>query len=65
MTAVQFDAATPREVQWRIQGLHAADERAWERTAQLASWVAGMVGVKVSAKKLLGKADNDLSALLE
>ena len=55
MTAAEFDAATPREVVWRIEGLTDTDNRAWQRTAQLAAWVFGMVGSKVTADQLLGK----------
>jgi len=55
MTAAEFDAATPREIVWRIEGLTETDDRAWQRTAQLASWVFGMVGSKVTADQLLGK----------
>jgi len=57
MTAAEFDAATPREVVWRIEGLRDREERDWQRTAQLAAWVFGMVGSKVTANQLLGKDD--------
>ena len=53
----EFDAATPREVVWRIEGLRDREDRDWQRTAQLAAWVFGMVGSKVTANKLLGKDD--------
>lgn len=55
MTAAEFDRATPREVGWRIEGLNEADEREWRRTAQLAAWVANMLGAAVTADALLGK----------
>ena len=54
MTAAEFDAATPREVVWRIEGLRERDDREWQRTAQLAAWVFGS---KVTADQLLGKSD--------
>src|SRR6185503_11746783 len=36
MTAAEFDAATPAEVQHRLDGVLEADDQAWQRTAQLA-----------------------------
>lgn len=65
MTAAEFDAATPAEIGWRIEGLAHADRAEWQRTAQLASWLFGAVGVKVSAKKLLGQPDDDWRGLLD
>lgn len=55
MTAAGFDAATPQEVIWRVEGLARDEEAAWLRTAQLAAWMFGAVGVKTSASKLLGR----------
>jgi len=52
MTAAEFDAATPREVVWRIEGLRDREDREWQRTAQLAAWVSGL-----TADQLLGKSD--------
>jgi hypothetical protein len=57
MSAEQFDQATPREVQWRIDARERQDDDDWQRTAQLASWVLTSIGTKVSANKLLGKPE--------
>jgi hypothetical protein len=65
MTAAQFEASTPREIQWRIAALYAEDERQWERTAQQTAWILTAFGAKVSAKKLLGKPDDGWRAWLE
>lgn len=59
MSAAEFDAATPREVVWRLEGLNERDEREWQRTAQLAAWVFNGFGGRVTAAQLLGKADGD------
>lgn len=55
MTAAEFDAATPQEAIWRVEGLARTEEAAWMRTAQLAAWVFGATGVKTTASKLLGR----------
>ena len=55
VTKEEFDALTPREVQWRLDALDRRDDDAWQRTAQLAAWVFQALGSKVSANKLLGK----------
>lgn len=57
MTAREFDEATPREIQYRIDALNEADDQAWQRTAQLASWVLQSLGANVSPRKLLGRPD--------
>ena len=55
MTPAEFDSATPREVQLRLEALDQADADAWQRTAQLAAWVLGSFGAKLTADDLLGK----------
>lgn len=55
MTAREFDEATPQEVIWRMEGLGRNEEAEWMRTAQLAAWICGAMGVKVTAQKLLGR----------
>jgi len=57
MTAGEFDQATPREVQWRIDAMEERIDEDWQRIAQLASWVLTSIGTKVSANKLLGKPE--------
>ena len=57
MTAQQFDEATPREIQYRIDALDDAETREWRRTAQLAAWVLQSLGSNVTAKRLLGEPE--------
>lgn len=57
MSAAEFEAATPREVQWRIDAFETRGDEEWERTATLAAWVLNAIGTKVSANKLLGKPE--------
>jgi hypothetical protein len=56
LTAQQFWAMTPREVEWWIQSKADAEMREFERLAQLACWVVNPWldrGQKMSATKLL------------
>jgi hypothetical protein len=39
MSAEDFDACTPREVQWRYEAEQGREDREFERIAQLACWV--------------------------
>lgn len=39
MSAEEFDHATLREVQWRIEAESGREDREFERIAQLACWV--------------------------
>lgn len=39
MTAEQFDAVTPRELQWRYAAEVERENRQFDRLAQLACWV--------------------------
>ncbi len=55
MTAAEFAAATPREVQWRIAAVIAESDREWDRVASLACWLLASLGAEVTPDKLLGR----------
>lgn len=57
MSARAFEAATPREIQWRIEAVDRQRDLEWMQTAQLATWVLQSFGAKVTAHKLLGKPE--------
>lgn len=39
MSAAEFEACTPREVQWRYEAETGREDREFDRIAQLACWV--------------------------
>jgi hypothetical protein len=39
MSAAEFDASTPREVQWRYEAEQGREDREFDRVAQLACWL--------------------------
>jgi hypothetical protein len=44
---------TPREFQWRLEGASKAERRAMKRTAQLACWLLGALGQKLTVGDLM------------
>lgn len=58
LSAQQFWAMTPREVEWRIQADVEREDREFERLAQLACWVMNQwqpKGKALTVKDLLRK----------
>lgn len=54
MTAAEFDRATPREVQWRIDAHTERQYKALEESAQLACWLLSpLVGKALTVKDLI------------
>lgn len=56
MTPDAFEAATPRELYWRLDAYQAREHRALERIAQLAAWVLNpWVRSAVQTHDLIGR----------
>lgn len=60
MTAREFDDCTPREVQWRLNGLSKERSRQLRNTAQLAAWVLSMFSKEpIKSSDLVKLPDDD------
>ena len=55
MSAAEFDAATPLEVQWRINAHYRRQDRERENVAIHAAWILQSFGANTTWEQLLGK----------